>query len=56
MATLQIALLLLSVSYAHSWYPAACCVGSEVYGDCHPVPCDAITAGLMACMARCGFF
>lgn len=28
---------------AHSWYPAVCCNGSDMGGDCHPVPCDSIT-------------
>jgi hypothetical protein len=43
LAVLQIAPLLISVSYAHSWYLTDCCTGDEAYGDCHPVPCDSIT-------------
>ena len=26
----------------HSWYPAICCNGNDMGGDCRPVPCDSI--------------
>ena len=32
-----------AVLLAHSWYPSECCNGSDVGGDCHPVPCSEIT-------------
>ncbi len=44
-------ILLLVVAYfkaslpanAHSFYSAACCTGTDVGGDCEPVPRDAVT-------------
>lgn len=30
-------------AFAHDWYPADCCHGTDHGGDCHPVPCDNIS-------------
>jgi hypothetical protein len=43
LAAIPFIVLLASTAIAHSWYPAECCTGDEMYGDCHPVPCESIT-------------
>jgi hypothetical protein len=35
--------LMLVFLLVHDWYPAWCCNGDGVHGDCRPVNCDAIT-------------
>ena len=38
----SLSLLFGGLLLVHAWYPADCCGGSPVIGDCKPVPCDSL--------------
>ncbi len=35
-------IILAAIILVHSWYPAECCSGNEITGDCHPISCAEI--------------
>jgi hypothetical protein len=42
-AAIAVLLIAATPTAAHDSYPPLCCNGTEVDGDCHPIPCDQIT-------------
>jgi hypothetical protein len=42
-AAILIGVVAVNPAEAHSWYPAGCCNGDDMGGDCHPVPCEELS-------------